>query len=86
MLNTTWVKSGLRLLVTALLLIPFGSIYLIVPSDSSVGIMMVFKTAVPSLLMFISLFAFSNTLFVKFKLVNDENSGQLPIDQREKHQ
>ena len=85
MLETTWTKSGLRLLISILLLAPFASIYLYVPSTASIGIMMIFKTAVPFFLMFILLFAGFDVVSVKAKLVNDENSGTLPIDKVDKY-
>lgn len=85
MLSTSAAKSALRLLIIVLLLAPFGSIYLMIPSNASMALVIVFKTAVPCLLMFALLFGFSNVLFVKAKLVNDNNSGRLPIENIDKY-
>ncbi len=85
MLSTSAAKSALRLLIIVLLLAPFGSIYLMIPTDASMALVIVFKTAVPCLLMFALLFGFSNVLFVKAKLVNDNNSGRLPIENIDKY-
>ena len=86
MLSTSWGKSGLRLLIIVLLLAPFGSVYLMVPSDASIALTIVFKTAVPCLLMFTLLFGCANAVFVKAKLVNDVHSGSLPFDKDNKYQ
>ncbi len=85
MLSTSAAKSALRLLIIVLLLVPFGSIYLMIPSNASMALVIVFKTAVPCLLMFTLLFGFSNVLFVKAKLVNDNNSGRLPLENIDKY-
>jgi hypothetical protein len=85
MLSTSWGKSGLRVLIIVLLLAPFGSIYLMVPRDASIALTIVFKTAVPCLLMFALLFACANAAFVKAKLVNDDHSGSLPLGKDDKY-
>ena len=85
MLQTSWIKSTYRVLIIILLIAPFGSIYLLVPATASMPIMIIFKSAVPVLLIFTTVFGFANCLFVKAKLVNDENSGTLPIE-KGKHQ
>lgn len=85
MLYTSAGKSVLRLLIIVLLLAPFGSIYLMIPKDANIALVIVFKTAVPCLLMFTLLFGFSNVLFVKTKLVNDDHSGSLPLDKTDKY-
>ncbi len=85
MLSTSWGKGGLRLVISILLLAPFGSIFLMVPSDAAIALTIVFKTAVPCLLMFALLFGCANALFVKARLVNDDHSGSLPLDKDVKY-
>ena len=62
-----------------LLLIPFGVISLVIPEKASLAIMIIFKTNVPCLGMFVMLFAFSDYLYGKFKLLNEQVSPKIPI-------
>ena len=82
MLKTTLVKFLLRFLILIAIAVPFGLIFLLVPNDTDLAIMIVFKALIPILLALFLIFAFSDYLFVRFKLVNMENAGVLPIDQR----
>jgi hypothetical protein len=80
MLHTSWGKFLLRLLVMVVLAVPFGSIFLIIPDNVSIEIVIIFKTFIPLLLTLFSMFSFSNYFFARFKLVSDEHSGLLPLD------
>lgn len=82
MLKTTMLKFFLRYIIVIALLVPFGLIFLLVPSDSNLAVMIIFKTLVPVVLMMFCLFAFANYFFVKFHLVNDAQSILLPIDNK----
>ena len=77
--NTSWRKTWLRLPVAILLILPFGVINLVVPSTAKLGLMIAFSTNIPCLGMFICLFAFSDVLNAKFKLVNEDVSPSIPI-------
>jgi hypothetical protein len=80
MLQTSWGKGFARIPIIIILMAPFASIFLLVPSTANMVIMIIFKTAVPVTLIFIIVFGFANSLFVKAKLVNDDHSGSLPIE------
>jgi hypothetical protein len=77
MLSTSLGKSCLRLIVMALLVAPFNSLLLIKPKDNP---SMLFINSVPYFSMYTLLFGFANVIFVKANLVNDDNSGFLPIE------
>jgi hypothetical protein len=76
MLSTSLLKSVIRLLVMAILVVPFSSILLIEPTDN---VTMLFNNSVPYLLMFAALFGCANVIFVKANLVNDDHSGFMPL-------
>ena len=84
LLKTTMPKFFLRYIIVIVLLVPFGLIFILLPSNSNLAVMIIFKTLVPVVLMMFCLFAFANFFFVKFHLVNDAQSCLLPIDQQVK--
>lgn len=47
MLRTNWVKFLIRLLIVIGLVVPFGVIFLVIPSTANLALMIVFKTFVP---------------------------------------
>jgi hypothetical protein len=69
-LNTPWKQSILRALVVLGLAVPPGIIFLLVPKDAPIAVSIIFKTFVPLVLVNLSIFALSNYLFCRFKLVN----------------
>ena len=77
--STSWKKAWLRLPVAVLLILPFGVINLVVPSTAKLGLMIAFNTNIPCIGMFTCLFAFSDVLNAKFKLVNEDISPSIPI-------
>ena len=82
MLKTSFLKFLIRFVIMIVLAAPFACIYLLVPADANLSLMIVFKTVVPLFLSLLSMFAQSNYFFARFNLVNESKAGLLPIDER----
>jgi hypothetical protein len=83
MMGTNIWKSLLRLLVSVLILAPFGLMFVFIPNQNiNIAIMIIFKTTFPLLAMFVVLFGFGNYIFVRLNLVSDSYAAYIPIDER----
>lgn len=80
MLKTGVIPFILRYLIIIVLMAPFAAIFLVIPKNTNLAVMIIFSTFVPLILATFSAFAFANYFFVRFKLVNETNAGLLPID------
>ncbi len=79
MFDTNALKAGLRILIILVLALPAGVAFLAVSSNSSLVILIIFKTNFSLFGICLSIFSLSNMIFVKAKLVNDNYSTSKPI-------
>ena len=70
MFRTSWLKFILRYIVLAILAVPFGLPFILVPWSANIVIVLFFKTLIPMLGMGYVFFAHSYYFFNRLNLLN----------------
>lgn len=69
MFKTSWGKFIIRYIVMAIIAIPFGLMFLLIPWTVNIVLLVIFKTLIPLFGMSFLIFAFSHYFFAKYNLL-----------------